>query len=722
MNKRGPLQLTTYELKEDETTLSLTVLKSIYIKKRSEIVYILKNKKLYGIICMGDILRHNQNEITINTSFCYVIGFDFNKAHKIFLERSNINNIPVVSRNGELLADYSRWEDLLFVERNYLWFGQKRWIGKLLSPYNKVYIVRPDDRESNSHIFFLKCLNQFRIRYAVLEKENINYGISDGDVVIFLSEEELRGMQCLWQINQELNGKIKIKQHKEKWITHKFLLSRILQEYHFDVLKKLANFADIPNKTIDEKASLLFSRLRQKGIKCLNIYANNNEVSEYAKHFKEKLAERLQKSPCQKEAPWVTEKAAERFWCELYQLEDYKSGKAQNELGEGWRKGRYQNTDSKYCKVKNGRRVTCYQPEEYIGTIYFFGPCIMFGAFAEDQYTIESFLQKKLLDMGYSYRVENYSSQLRFDSELEDRLMEIGRFSINDIVVYLSQAGEVIGAENCSLWEIYERNQIPPDWVTNWYLHCNHKVYQVLADSIYKLLQPCLIQGGVLQERTHVDFCDLIKEYVYYKYIVKYFDVSFAKKYQTVGAIVMNCNPFSKGHRYLIEQAKQQVEFLIIFVVEEDASLFSFEERYRMVFDGTKDLENVMVVPSGEFILSRNTFEEYFTKVETELIVLNAEYDINIFADYIAEPLHITHRFAGEEPIDQITKIYNETMKKILPQKGITFVEIPRIRVKEKVISASAVREYFKRGEYSKASEMLPETTVSFLMGQHDCI
>lgn len=229
------------------------------------------------------------------------------------------------------------------------------------------------------------------------------------------------------------------------------------------------------------------------------------------------------------------------------------------------------------------------------------------------------------------------------------------------------------------------------------------------------MIEPSLLKTGIGNSNIHMDFDKVMKEYVNHKYLRKYFS-NFENKYSSIGAIVMNCNPFSKGHRYLIEQAKAQVDFLIIFVVEEDMSLFSFEERYQMVAAGTKDLDYVMVVPSGEFILSQNTFQEYFTKVETELIMLNAEYDIRVFADYIAQPLHITHRFAGEEPFDRVTSIYNDAMKKILPQKGITFVEIPRVEIQDLVVSASKIREYLKSGNNNMAAALLPESTISFLM------
>jgi len=52
---------------------------------------------------------------------------------------------------------------------------------------------------------------------------------------------------------------------------------------------------------------------------------------------------------------------------------------------------------------------------------------------------------------------------------------------------------------------------------------------------------------------------------------------------ETVGAIVVNANPFTLGHRYLIETASRQVDRLLIFVVENDVSRFPFQDRFRLV-------------------------------------------------------------------------------------------------------------------------------------------
>ena len=186
-----------------------------------------------------------------------------------------------------------------------------------------------------------------------------------------------------------------------------------------------------------------------------------------------------------------------------------------------------------------------------------------------------------------------------------------------------------------------------------------------------------------------------------------------------MGSIVMNCNPFTYGHRYLIEQALKKVDYLIIFVVEEDKSVFSFTERFVMVCEGVADLENVKVVPSGPFILSRTTFPEYFIKIRDEELEQNVENDITLFAEKIAPRLNIRYRFVGEEPEDDVTNEYNNAMKRILPQNGVELIEIPRKMQNRKVISASKVREILEHDTIRGLCELIPETTLQILFDEY---
>lgn len=181
----------------------------------------------------------------------------------------------------------------------------------------------------------------------------------------------------------------------------------------------------------------------------------------------------------------------------------------------------------------------------------------------------------------------------------------------------------------------------------------------------------------------------------------------------------MNCNPFTLGHRYLIEKALEQCDFLILFLVEEDKSVFSFEERLKLVDEGTKDIPNLAIIPSGKFVLSSLTFSGYFNKEKLQDRIIDTSLDVSVFAREIAPCLHITKRFAGEEPLDNVTRQYNEAMRRILPEYGIEFVEIPRVEIDLNPISASRVRELAKSGRFSELRELVPRTTYDHLVEKY---
>lgn len=184
---------------------------------------------------------------------------------------------------------------------------------------------------------------------------------------------------------------------------------------------------------------------------------------------------------------------------------------------------------------------------------------------------------------------------------------------------------------------------------------------------------------------------------------------------QCVGAVVMNCNPFTNGHRFLIEQAQRYCDSLIVFVVSEDKSYFTFEERLQLVQMGTADLQNVYIIPSGSFIISQFTFSDYFRKDDIQCLIANCERDLEIFRDKIAPYAGIKIRFIGEEPLDMVTKHYNETMKRILPEGGVQVLEIPRVSVGDTVISASYVRKALKSKKFEEIAKFVPITTFDFL-------
>ena len=178
------------------------------------------------------------------------------------------------------------------------------------------------------------------------------------------------------------------------------------------------------------------------------------------------------------------------------------------------------------------------------------------------------------------------------------------------------------------------------------------------------------------------------------------------------GEISINANPFTLGHRYLIEKAAAQVGHLFVIVVKEDVSRFPYEERLAMVTAGCRDIPNVTVCEGSAYQISSATFPTYFLKEKTSATDTQILLDLDIFASHIAPALGATVRFVGSEPYDALTARYNTLMKEVLPSRGIEVVEIDRLSS----ISASAVREALDLGCFAKAAAMVPETTYPYLL------
>ena len=182
----------------------------------------------------------------------------------------------------------------------------------------------------------------------------------------------------------------------------------------------------------------------------------------------------------------------------------------------------------------------------------------------------------------------------------------------------------------------------------------------------------------------------------------------------TVGAAVMNCNPFTKGHRYLIETAAKECDRLYVFVLSEDASRFSAADRMEMVKLGTADLPNVTVLPTGPYLISAATFPTYFLKDRESATEVQCRLDIEIFSKYFAPKFGITRRYVGTEPVSPMTRQYNEALKKYLPA-SIELRELPRFEVHGYPVTASAVRTALDIQDYGALRALLPETTLQYL-------
>lgn len=341
--------------------------------------------------------------------------------------------------------------------------------------------------------------------------------------------------------------------------------------------------------------------------------------------------------------------------------------------------------------------------------IYLIGPCIADGYGCLDSDTLYGYLQS-YIDK-YEYQVVTVPISILHP----DIWKCISSLPIReqDIVLSINHSDWLLEEHNCrriELKSIYE-NKNRGNMFCYMPIHTNAEGNRCIIEEIMDkfLLNKinelsCKEGNGYIQkgELLNLDTVRAIDEYI---------ECIRTKDCQKIGAIVMNGNPFTKGHRYLIEYAANDVEKLYVFVVEENRSYFKFNDRFEMIRKGTNDIPNVIVVPSGEWVLSYKTMPVYFEKEMVKKTKIDAQYDLEIFARYIAPKLGITKRFVGEEPLDLVTGQYNEQMKELLPLFGVEVEEIPRMQIKGEAVSASRVRECMQDEKWGELKEFVPAST-----------
>lgn len=372
---------------------------------------------------------------------------------------------------------------------------------------------------------------------------------------------------------------------------------------------------------------------------------------------------------------------------------------------------------SKYINIVNRSRAVLNNPAEYKNTIYIVGSCIVGGFYCTDEQTIGYYLQENINARGLKYRVvpvfaSNGSDRYYFMKVLEDHNIREGdKIFLLDFIFMLTEWDLDLTPTIKELIEKYGY-----DFFIDRPMHCGKEGSKAIADFLIDHISDPFVPDTDLTAQTQtVVNPPRLQNNPQLKNYQEFIQSSAIHKIPKIGSIVMNCNPFTLGHRYLVEYAAGQVDYLYIFVVEEDKSFFKFEDRLELVKAGTAHLKNVKVFPSGQFIISSVTFSEYFDKENLDGTAVDTSLDVETFGSQIAPCLNITVRFVGEEPLDPVTAQYNRNMKEILPKYGIELHEIPRKEIDGNVISASRVRKLLEEKNWNEIKKLVPKTTYSFL-------
>ena len=384
--------------------------------------------------------------------------------------------------------------------------------------------------------------------------------------------------------------------------------------------------------------------------------------------------------------------------------------------------------------VVGGVRKTCGIPDNYTSTCYMLGACVTLGSYTRDEETIESMLQKNLNNAGKKVRVLNYSCGsnsdvivsaintfhrvLNLKLKSSDMLIFFDKDStLSEVLPYIKSRNKRLDLKDMFSQHIDENKKCFKD--NEWY-HINKYGNAIITEELIREVD---FNKQAYRKSTLIPPLCTKKIDAGTSFIAKAMQEYFnrvAKErmpFANTGAIVMNCNPFTKGHMYLVEQASKQVEFLYVFVVEEDKSYFSFEDRFAMAERNCQKFDNVKVLPSGTLMISSYTFAEYFEKDKIQDEEISTTDDVNIFGSFIAPFFRITKRFVGTEPFDNVTRQYNETMKMYLSDFGIELVEIERLKDTDncKAISATDVRHAIECGNDDILKSLLPVESYEYL-------
>jgi len=348
------------------------------------------------------------------------------------------------------------------------------------------------------------------------------------------------------------------------------------------------------------------------------------------------------------------------------------------------------------------KRFNCYNSRKYRS--YIIESTIKFSQFESTNVRrvkrVKEFLDENQLDL--SSDIELFVVAME-----ENKMIACGGLSgkvLKCIAVADERRGEgiILKVMTQLLNAAYNRNQ------QELFLFSTPKNIKFFKDCGFKLIEEC--DGEVILMENSKNIENYQKELTKLK-----------KNGDVIGTIVMNANPFTLGHLYLVEEASKRSDWLHLFVVREDASAFKFADRIKLIRQGTAHIKNITIHEGSDYIISKATFPTYFIKDKGMVDELHAKLDLNVFRNQLAPYLGITHRFVGTEPYCKVTNNYNKNMKKILEDKNgksepIEVVEIERIEFNEQAISASRVRKLLKEKSYEELRSIVPPSTYEFLM------
>ena len=180
--------------------------------------------------------------------------------------------------------------------------------------------------------------------------------------------------------------------------------------------------------------------------------------------------------------------------------------------------------------------------------------------------------------------------------------------------------------------------------------------------------------------------------------------------------VVINADPFTSGHLYLVERACEIADWVYVFVASEGSFVWTLEQRLEQVRLGTEHLARVMVTDTGPYSLGAATFPAYFLKREESVDEVRLEVDAELFAAHLAPAFHLVSRVVGTEPLDPTLRHYNRIVQRTLERHEIRLHEVERQRMGERWISTQMVQKALSNNDIRVVQQCVPESTLDYLL------
>ena len=385
--------------------------------------------------------------------------------------------------------------------------------------------------------------------------------------------------------------------------------------------------------------------------------------------------------------------------------------------------------DEQHLHILSGIRHTLDQPQSTHKNVHLYGPCVVYGLCVADSQTIPSHLQK-LINVNSQTDIKVINHGLSYGKDLLNDLlyMMATPVSSGDKIVWLSgfmnNEVSLLQSMGVTVHRLKKEVLNLHNWFLNNPFHCNSMVNKLYAKEIQRVILgtniDCIssVKRSMIEEvkiplRNDPDAIlnsDRLSEYLKFLESYRIGDTNAIK-----GCVVLNANPCTKGHIHLITEALKEVDYLYVFLVQENMDDgYSYLDREMMLKQNLKDVPNVILLPGGNVFTSFVGFPEYFNR--------NSSYSINpiqnhrIFCEKIAKVLDIKVRFFGDEDNDTVTLKLNETALQFFPKFGIKVKIIPRLKYKNTPVSAKVVRKYIKSNQYDRLIPLVTKSTLDYLI------